>query len=125
LKTQPNYIVVRKKKFKTNYKLSLNKNKPRKTKNNIPVIKRNSLKNITLYNLTELFSSADQKAQCIRLIEQHELGLTAIYYTDIPLHSFRIILLSVYNHIPIEHDKNMILSIRPPPKNHLKHMQTT
>lgn len=121
-----NYIVVRKKKFKTNYKLSINKSKPRKPKHNIPVVKRNYFKNITLYNLTELFaSSADQKAQCIRLIEQHELGLTAIYYTDIPLHSFRIISLSVYNHIPIENDKNIILSIRPPPKNHLKYMQTT
>ncbi|MDV7699413.1 hypothetical protein N6B72_21040 [Chryseobacterium soli] len=119
-----NYIVVRKKKSKTNYKLSLNKNKPAKTKNNIPVIKRNFLKNITLYNPKELFPSTDQKAQCIRLIERHELGLTVIDYTDIQLHYFRMILLSAYNQISIEHDKNIILSIRPPPANDAKHIQT-
>jgi hypothetical protein len=114
-----NYIIIKKKQLKTNAKLSVNKNKPRKTQHTIPIIKQNYFKNTILYNHTELFASVDQKAQCIRLIEQHELGLTVIYYTGLPLHSFRMVLLSIYNHIPIEHHKNMIASIRPPPKNNL------
>ena len=120
-----NYITLKKKKLKTRYKLSVNKNKPEKTKHTSPIVKKVNFKNTILYNYKELFTSVNQKAQCIRLIEQHESGLISIYYTDIRLHSLRIILRSVYSHIPIDYDKNMILSIRPPPKNHCKHMQTT
>lgn len=111
-----NYTVIKKKKFKTNAKLSVNKNEPGKTKHNIPTVKRNNLKNTILYNHTDFLTSVDQKAQFIRVIEQHEPGLPAIYNTDIPLHSFRMVLLPIYNPIRIEHSKNMILSIRPPPK---------
>ncbi|MFP3597803.1 hypothetical protein [Chryseobacterium sp. SIMBA_029] len=119
-----NYTVIKTKKFKTNHKLSANKNKPGKAKHTIPIVKKVHFKNTILYNYTELFASANKKAPCIRLIEQHELGLAAIYYTDIQLHDFRMVLLSAYNHISIEHDKNIILSIRPPPTNDFKYIQT-
>lgn len=111
-----NYTVIKKKKFKTNAKLSVKKNNSKKTKHNRPTVKRNYLKNTILYNYTDFPTSVNQNAQCIRVIEQHQPGLPTIYNTDIPLHSFRIVLLPIYNPIRIEHSKNMILSIRPPPK---------
>lgn len=120
-----NYTVTKKKKLKSNHKLSVNKNKPRKTQQAIPIVKKVHCKNTILYNYTELLTSVNQKAQCIRLIEQHELGLVTTYYTDIQSHYFRIALLSIYNHILIEHDKNMIVNIRPPPTNDFEHKQTT
>lgn len=111
-----NYKIIKKKKFKTNAKLSVNKNKPGKTKHNIPTVKINSLKKTILYNYTDFLTSVNQKAQCIRVIEQHEPELPAIYNTDISIHFFRMLMLSIYHPIRIEHSKNMILSIRPPPK---------